>query len=323
VGGPAHAVDNVTLEAAKKEGAVVIYSPAPAEMLDELTKAFNVKYPSIKAEYYRANSAQVYQRLLAEIAADRVNGDVIHVSDPATIQELNQAGGLQPYDSPEYQAYDPKYVAKDKAWFVARAHFLNIGYNPTIVPEDQAPKELKDLADPRFKGKVGIMDVRNAGGAYYWQYAAWKLYGPQHFAEMFKNQPKLYPGHGPINDRVITGELSVGLDLNYLTDESIQKGAPIKAVYPADGAPMIWSPVGVVKKAPHPNAAKVLMDFIASKEGQPIFNSQYSYSLRPDVPVREGMTPLKDIKVLELPLDDMVARQPEIQAAARKAWGYQ
>ena len=153
-------------------------------------------------------------------------------------------------------------------------------------------------------------------------YAAWKLYGPEHFKQIFDNQPKMYSGHGAINDRVITGELAVGLDLNYLTDQAIEEGAPLKAVCPADGAPMIWSPVGIAKKAPHPNAAKVLIDFIASKEGQVIFNSQYSYSLRPDVEARKGMTPLKDIKVLELSVDDMIARQDEVQAAVRKPWGY-
>jgi iron(III) transport system substrate-binding protein len=319
----AFAVDDATMAAAKKEGAVVIYSSTPSELLDKLTKAFNEKYPGITAQYYRGGSSQVYERLVAEQDANRVNGDIIHVSDPATITDLKNAGRLQAYQSPEYKAYDPQYIDKDFTWFVARGHFLNIAYNPANVSDDEAPKTLKDLADPRFKGKTGIMDVRLAGGAYTWQYSVWKLYGPQFFDEMAKNQPKLYPGHGPINDRIITGELSAGLDLNYLTDQAIiESGAPIKAVFPADGAPMIWSPVGIVAKAPHPNAAKVMMDFLASKEGQEIFNSEYSYSLRPDVQPVKGMTPLKDIKILQTPLDDMIAKQDEIQAEVRKAWGY-
>lgn len=321
-GTAALAVDDATLAAARKEGSVVIYSSTPSELLDELTKQFNEKYPGIQAAYYRGGSSQVYQRLIAEQDAGRVNGDIIHVSDPATINDLKKAGRLLPYQSPEYAAYDPKYVDKDFTWFVARGHFLNIAYNPAEVPDDQAPKSFKDLADPRFKGKVGIMDVRLAGGAYYWQYAGWKLYGPQYFADMAKNDPKFYPGHGPINDRVITGELAAGVDLNYLTDQAItENGAPIKAVYPAEGAPMIWSPVGIVRDAPHPNAAKVMMDYLASAEGQKIFNGQYSYSLRPDVAPQEGMTPLKDIKVMETPLDDMIANQGQIQADIRKAWG--
>lgn len=320
----AAAADEATIEAAKKEGSVVIYSASPSELLDELTKAFNERYPGIQAEYYRAGSSQVYERLIAEQDANRVNGDIIHVSDVATITDLKDQKRLEPYQSPEYQAYDSKYVDKDFTWFVARAHFLNIAYNPAFVSDAEAPKTLKDLADPKYKGKVGIMDVRLSGGAYTWQYAIWKLYGPDFFAQMAKNEPKLYPGHGPINDRIITGELTTGVDLNYMTDEAIlDKGAPIKALYPQDGAPMIWSPVGIVAKAPHPNAAKVMMDFLASKEGQAIFNSQYSYSLRPDVPTREGMTPLTEIKVLDTPLDDMIAQQNAIQAAIRKAWGFQ
>ncbi|WP_439619065.1 ABC transporter substrate-binding protein [Shinella sp.] len=320
---PALAMDEATLEAARQEGSVVIYSASPSELLDSLTKAFNTKYPGITAEYYRAGSSQVYERLIAEQDANRVNGDIIHVSDVGTIAELKEAGRLVPYASSEYAAYDPQYVDPDKTWFVARAHFLNIAYNAGQVSDADAPKSLRDLADPKFKGKVGIMDVRLAGGAYTWQYAVWKLYGPEFFAEMAKNEPKLFPGHGPINDRIITGELLVGVSLNYMTDEAIlEKGAPIKALFPTDGAPMIWSPVGIVAKAPHPNAAKVMMDFLASPEGQQIFNSQYSYSLHPAVKPREGMVPLSDIKVLDMPLADMIAQQNTVQTTVRSAWGY-
>jgi len=320
---PALAVDEATLQAAQQEGSVVFYSSSPSELLDQLAQAFSAKYPGIKAEYYRAGSSQVYERLIAEQDANRVNGDLIHVSDVATITELKDAGRLAPYDSPEYAAYDPQYVDPDKNWFVARGHFLNIAYNPARVAEGEAPQTLRDLAKPVFKGKVGIMDVRLAGGAYSWQYTVWKLYGPEFFAEMAANDPKLFPGHGPINDRIISGELSTGVSLNYMTDEAIlEKGAPIKALFPADGAPMIWSPVGIVDKAPHPNAAKVFIDFLASAEGQEIYNSQYSYSMRPDVPTKEGMVPLSEIKILETPIDDMIARQREVQDAVRKAWGY-
>lgn len=308
---------------AETEGHVVFYSAAPASVLDEVTRAFSEKYPGITAEYYRANSAQVFQRVMSESEASRVQADVVHVSDPATMEDLKKAGNLQAYDSPEYKNYDPKYVDDDNMWFVARGHFLNIGYNPTLVKGDDVPKSWKDLADPGFKGKVGIMDVRNAGGAYYWQYTVWKLYGPDFFKAMYENQPKLYPGHGPINDRIITGELLVGVDLNYLTDQStIEKGAPIKAVYPEEGSPLIWSPVGIVNNAPHPKAARLFIDFLASSNGQEIFNSVYSYSLREGVPIREGMTPLKDIKILDLPTADLLAHQNEIQAAARQAFGY-
>jgi iron(III) transport system substrate-binding protein len=306
------------------EGSVVFYSAAPASVLDELTKAFTAKYPNVRAEYYRGNSAQVFQRVMSESSARRVQADVVHVSDPATMDEIRKAGNLESYASPEFKHYDPRYVAEDRTWFIARGHFLNIAYNPRLVPEDRAPKSWRDLVDPRFKGKVGIMDVRNAGGAYYWQFAAWKLYGPDHFVEMYNNRPKLYPGHGPINDRVITGELLVGADLNYLTDEAIlEKKAPIKAVFPDEGAPLILSPAGIVKNAPHPKAARVFIDFLASAEGQAIFNSVYSYSMRGSVPVRQGMTPLADIKAMELSTEEMLARQAEIQAAARKAFGYQ
>jgi iron(III) transport system substrate-binding protein len=322
-GRQARAADDAVLQAAKKEGSVLMYSPAPSSALDRLTKAFNAKYPAIKAEYYRANSAQVYERLTAEVAANRVECDIIHASDPATITDLKNAGILASYHSPEYDAYDPKYIDKDDTWFVARGHLLLLGYSTIALTPQQAPTSWKDLLDARYKGKCGIMDVRNAGGAYYWQYAVWKLYGPSYFQQMFKNQPKVYQSYGPINDHLITGELSIGADLNYLTDQAIiEEKAPVAASYPVEGCPVIWSPVGIVKKAPHPNAAKLFMDFLATPEGQQAFNHEYTYSMRKGVSARAGMKPLDQIKLMDLSVADMIAQQKVVQAAARGAWGY-
>ena len=319
----ARAADDAMLQAARKEGSVLIYSPAPSSSLDELTKAFSAKYPGIKAQYYRGNSSQVYERLTSEIGANRVQVDVIHVSDPATITDLKNAGNLTSYHSPEYDAYDPKYIDKDYTWFVARGHLLILGYSTTALTPEQAPKSWKDLLDPRYKGKCATLDVRSAGGAYYWQYAVWKLYGAGYFQEMFKNQPKIYESYGPVNDHLITGELSIGTDLSYLTDQSIlEDKAPVGAAYPIEGSPVIWSPVGIVKKGPHQNAAKLFMDFLASPEGQQIVTHEYTYSMRKGMKPRAGMKPLDEIKLMDLSIDDMIAQQKTIQAAAKAAWGY-
>lgn len=313
---------SANLAAAKKEGSVVFYSAAPNQVLDKLARGFSSKHPEIKAEYYRSNSAKLFERLQAELRANRMQVDVFHTSDPALFDDLKKDGVLMSYQSPEYRNYPAKYVDKDSTWFVARGHFLIMAYNPGLVPESQAPTSWKDMADPRYRGRVGIMDVRDAGGAYYWQYTVWKLFGPGFFSDMARNQPKTFGGHGPVNDRIISGELALGVNLNYLADRAIlDKKAPLRAVYPKEGSPMIQSPVGIVKRARHPNAAKLFIDFLASAEGQAIFNSEYSYSLRKGATLRPGMLPLDKIKIFDLDTADLIAKQEEVQKAIRGAFG--
>ena len=318
---PAYAADEATIAAAKKEGSVLIYSPAQTNSLDGLTKAFNAKYPGISAEYYRGTSGQIYQRLTAELAADRVQVDIMHVADPATMIDFKQKGLLASYQSPEYVNYDKKYVDKDSTFFITRGHLLMMGYNPTVVSGADIPKNWKDLLNPKFNGRIGVPDVRSTGGSYYWMYAVWKAYGPGYFDEMYKNQPKVYASYGPINDNIITGELAFGAELNYLTDQSvIENKAPVVGVYPEEGSAVVWSPAAIVKKGPHQNAARLFIDFFASPEGQEVFNRDFTYSMRSGVPAREGMTPLDKIKLMDIDLDEFISRQAEIQAAARKAW---
>lgn len=321
--GTVYGQDNsATITTAKKEGAVVFYSVAPSEMLEQLSKQFSKKYPEIKAEYYRANSAKIYERLRAELRAKRLQVDVFHASDPALMDILKKEGVLMPYQSPEYRNYPEKFVDRDFTWFIARGHALIMSYNTNLISKSEAPTSWKDMANAKYRGRVAIMNPRDAGGGYMWQYSVWKLFGPGFFAEMARNQPKTFDGHGAVNDRITSGELLLGVNLNYLADRSIlEKKAPIQAVYPVEGSPIVLSPIAIIKGVQHPNAAKLYMDFLASEEGQAIFNSEYTYSMRNGYKLRQGMTPLDKIKILEIDSADFIARQPEVQKAIRAAFG--
>src|SRR3546814_12132427 len=101
-------LDAAQAQDAEPEDSVVFYSAAPAGVLDDVTKAFTEKYPDIEAQYYRGNSAQVLQRVMSDSQSGRVQVDVVHVSDPATREDIKKAGYHQPHKAPAFQNYGPK-----------------------------------------------------------------------------------------------------------------------------------------------------------------------------------------------------------------------
>ena len=320
----AWAVDDETLKAAEAEGSVVFYSSAPASALEATVAAFNAKFPAIHAEYYRSGSTDLLARFQAEADANRFEVDVIHVSSPTEVERLKDEDHFVSYAAPEYANYDARYVDVDNTWFIARTHLVVIGYNPTALAGAEAPKTWEDLTNPAFKDRTGILDPRGVGASYYWRYSMWSVYGDDYIKNIAANNPALSLTTAPLHDRTISGELVAIQDLNYLIDASrIEQGAPIEAVYPPEGSPLIRSPVGVVKGAPHPNAAKVFIDFLASQEGQAAFNSSYTYSVRKDVPAREGMKPLSEIKLLDFTTEELDSQFDHLQQTAVDAFNFQ
>lgn len=318
---PGWAADPAVLEAAKKEGRVVFYSSLASNTLDALVAAFNKKHPGIVAEYYRSTSTGLMTRLDAELSARRLQADVVNISNPAEMEDLKRRGALLAYKSPEFTAYDPAFVDRDATWFVAKTHLIVLAYNTTQLKN--APASWLALTDPALKGRVGITDPRSIGAASYWRHAMVKLYGAEYVTKLAANKPFIATAVGNLNDRVASGELLATVDFSYLVDASVaEHKAPVAAVYPKEGVPVVSSVVGILKGSPNPNAAKVFVDFVASREGQIAFNKGYTYSMRADVPAAPGMKPLKEIKLLNIPVDELRKEQDRVAEISRKPFGY-
>lgn len=318
----ANAADQATLRAAAAEGLVVFYSSVPSTVLETLAAAFSKEHPGIRLEYYRSTSTGVLNRLNAEIDAGRVNADVVHLADTTEMDALKRRERLARYDSAEYAAYPSRYIDPDKTWFTARAHFTVIGYNTRLVPPTQVPTSWLDLTAPSSKGRISVTDPRSIGGGTYWRHAMWALFGPAYMQNIAANQPLLTLGIANINDRIISGEVAMAPNFSYLIDEAmLVKGAPIAAAYPKEGAPLIPGLVGAVAKGPHPNAAKVLVDYIASRRGQEVFNGNYTYSVRPDVPRMKGMRPFSSIKALTYTSEELARHQKTVEEVSRRPFG--
>jgi iron(III) transport system substrate-binding protein len=212
-------------------------------------------------------------------------------------QQLVKAGFLQPYVSPESGAYPAGFKDARRFWVDYFDAYNVIGYNTKLVSKDQAPKSWEDLLDPKWRAQI-VMDEE----MYSWYGAmiqAWGAEKAQRFMKALAKQDiRLRSGHTLIAQLMAAGEFSVGMVLAHRIEKMKEQGAPVEWVTTLDPVTVSLHPIGVAAKALHPNAAKLFVDFVLSKEGQQTVLAIGRTPARPGIDTRMQA---KNLKLFPIP----------------------
>jgi iron(III) transport system substrate-binding protein len=315
---PAKVLDFLTyadVAKAESEGQLVFYchenEAGTAAIMDEFGKDF----PKIKTSYVRAQTGALYNKILSERAAGRFDVDIIQLSDIAPALDFQKKGGYASYVSPETDAYKPEYLSNPVgSFFWTGVTFCGIGYNTAKVKGDEVPTTWKDLLDPRWKNSMSCK-ISSSGLQFVEWYTLRKLYGDAFWREFAKQRPHAFDSRVQLFDRLAKGDDKICSTADYGGYTLFKtRGAEVELVLPEDGLPATPMVVGVVNKAPHPEAAKLFVDWAMSNRGQAFYqnNPNLIYgSLRSDAPPMVTGKRLRDFKLL-FPTDiaDYVASQP-------------
>ena len=250
------------LAGAKKEGAVSIYTSATTEDMAVLTSAFEKKY-GVKVQVWRASGENMIQRAAAEARGNRFDVDVFETDGPV-MESLYREKLLQPVTSPYIGDLVPAGIPPHKNWLPDRIQIFTAAYNTDHVRASILPKSYDDLADPRWKGKLGIeADDED------WFAAIATSMGEDKALALFRkivttNGISVRKGHTLLTNLVVSGEVPLALTAYlYKVSQLKGKGAPIE--------PLVLAPeiaraqgVGMAARAPRPHAAVLFMDFLLS-----------------------------------------------------------
>ena len=287
---------------AEQEGEFLFYThdsePAAAGIID----AFGKDFPKIKGKYIRAQNGSLFSRTLAERSAGRFTVDVIQFSEPATAIDFQKRGGYSRYVSPQSEFYAPEHLSNPVGdYFWIGVTFAGIAYNTDKVKPADAPKTWKDILNPLWLNGVNVKQS-NSGMQFVQWYELRKLYGDSFWKDFAKLRPRGFDSRVQLFDRLAKGDdkiCALAEYTGYLLHK--EKGAPIAFVAPADGLPAAPLVNGIADKAPHPEAARLFLDWLMSNRGQSHYqNNPYLYygSLRKDAAPMPGGTRLKDFKLL-------------------------
>jgi iron(III) transport system substrate-binding protein len=163
------------------------------------------------------------------------------------------------------------------------------GFNTSLIPRGKEPRTFADLLNPSWRGKIAWNGFpTSSGGGGFIGIVLTEMgqeKGMAFLRELAKQKIANLRGSArEVLDQVIAGEFSLALQIfNHHAVISAKKGAPVDWI-PMQPATVTLSTISVLKQAPHPNAAKLLADFIISREGQEVFRRADYLPAHPAVP---------------------------------------
>jgi iron(III) transport system substrate-binding protein len=286
-------------EAAQAEGQVLLIGPG-AEGFRPLLDAFALKYPGITVEAVTARGPEIIARLDAEAASGQHTAGVM-TSSLGTLFNARTNNHLEQY-SPPAAAIVPDRFRDPEGWYVASAiQPYGIAYNTDLVPAEEAPTTWADLTDPRWQGKMISDDPRTTGGGQIFAVGVTKQ--PDlgwEFLEALGEQDITYSrDRGDIPNSVARGEFEIAFPISVQDFQDMQAAsAPVQLVLPEQACECSSGYVSLVANAPQPNAAKLLINFFYSPEGQAALAEGGAFPTTPGAPVPEGFPPLDQIDTL-------------------------
>lgn len=283
---PVRASDEARVGAAKKEGEVIWYTTLIVDQaVRPLAAAFEAKYPGIKVRFARYNSGEIALRIINEAQAGKTQADIFDGGQVA----LYKTDLLESYLPPNAAQYAKQFVEADGRSIAFCMYVLGPGINSDLVRPADEPKSFEDLLNPKWAGKIAWSSNPNTDGGPGFVGLILRTMGQEKGMEYLRNLSRQKIANVPaasrvVLDQVIAGQYPLALvTFNHHSTISAAKGAPAKflKMEPLMG---ITHSVSLLKNGPHPNAGRLLIDFLMSEEGQNIFREAGYIPSNPKVP---------------------------------------
>ncbi|HLY67107.1 MAG TPA: extracellular solute-binding protein [Chloroflexota bacterium] len=321
------------LAAGKAEGTVVVASQAGSGVLDSLSGDFSKTYPGIKVDFTAENGSETDTRIITEQKAGKFTTDVV-VNGTTTLFTLASAGGLDPLApwlvGPQTQETSQwlggKYTYADDAGkyilMLAAGVAAPFIYNSTLVNPSEF-KSWRDLLNPKWKGKMSMFDPQVAGNgtatAQFWYITP--TLGKDFIMQFFQQQGVvLSRDDRQMSDWAGQGQYPIGVAAQGFQALVLKKqGVPLEFLASTlqEGSYLTtsWGSVAVLTKAPHPNATKVYLNWLLSKDGQSSMAKAAGYPSRRLDASTEGLIPAtipkQGVQYQELNAESFVRSRPE------------
>jgi iron(III) transport system substrate-binding protein len=329
------------VEAAKQEKTLSIATYAGTGYR-KVMEAFMEAFPGMQVEHqqFQSSSRDFVPRLLPELKAGIYTWDLSIMPTQEQLRQVRVAGGLDPIrpliirpdvldDSVWLDgSFDGGFNDTEKNWgyAIGRQRDTPVWVNRDVVKEGELTT-LKDMLDPKWKGKIIAGDPRTKGSGFLPLTAA-RIHtrGDDVVRQLFKDQePTISTDARQLTEFMVRGRYPIGfgaVDRVIIEDfrsqgmgQNIQVNAVKETEYLNAGSTMLW----LVTKAPHPNAAKLFVNWVLTREGSTIFSKNIGFdSRRADVPVvdADGL-PQKGVDYVRIDLEEVLEEIQKTQDIAK------
>lgn len=247
---------------AKREGSVVVYGALGIDRARLFLGPFEEKYPGVKAEFVRLTEPELADKVLLEHRTGRMNVDVALAGSNWHGLLAEALGSYQPTT---WDDFDPRFRegGRQGGWAALTYELLPhaIAWRTDRVKREEAPKTLDEVADPKWKGRVGTTTHLET-----FMDGMISVYGEKIAMEKVQRlaalNNRLYRSIAALSEALSTGEIDLAWGIGaYRADQLKAKGAPVDFVF-QDPLTAIAFTVSTVRGARHPYAAALLMEYL-------------------------------------------------------------
>ncbi|MBI3202839.1 MAG: extracellular solute-binding protein [Myxococcales bacterium] len=298
---------------------VVVYTSVDQVFSEPVFRTFERRGTQIRSLFdtEETKSTGVLNRLLTE--APNPQADVFWSGDPMRALVLVEKGLVERYIAPNASAIPEQFRAADGAWtgFAARARVILVNRNR--VATGDAPRSIRDLASPQFKGQCAMANPLYGTTTMHVAalFAAWGDADAKAFLQAVKsNGVRIASSNGEVKRLVASGEAAIGLTDTDDAHEALEAKAPVDVVWPDQeglGTLVMPTVVVLVKGGPHPDAGRRLIDFLLSAEVERRMAEKAAHMpLRGDVTV-PGVRRIAEVRAMQVDYQRVAAEMQRIQ----------
>jgi ABC-type Fe3+ transport system substrate-binding protein len=317
----AYAQSNDALyEQAKLEKTLMLYAAGPSEPYQRWIDDFQKRYPGVTITFTGGLSNGLNTRIEQQFAAKKMEADMAIFQTLQDFGRWKKARELMLYRPEGSDKIDPAFKDEDGAFTTVSVNMITYAYNTQHVGGGDVPKSALDFLKPLYAGKLITSDPAEDDAGFYVFHSIVEKYGWDYMAKYMAQKPRFVTtGHATVSNAIAAGEMYATFDSTSTTRVLKAQGKPIEAVLSADDAtPLFYVAAALFKDAPHPNAAKLFLNWYLAPEQQ---SRTGTFSPRSDVAPPAGYQPLTSYR-LDTGYRKMLSDEPRLLELKKRFAGY-
>lgn len=303
---------------------VTVYGPGEQDK-EPLYEIFSQRFPGINVNAVYIVGPEADAKIQGEFASGQHVADMVQAGDTSVAPQIAQ-GKYVPFRPVTAEGLDPGFADAGGHAFAATGSTFGIIYNTNMLSAEEAPNGWADLLDPKYRGQMTSDETTRNGGAFgTLSHLLWDGRYDDAFLQGLAAQEIALQASGAVaGSAVATGQYAIDPFYPYsfyLRDKEL--GAPVEFVFPTEGGVHI-SPhyLGLLDGAPNPDAAKLLITWLFTPEGQQAAADVGYYPLMPNSPAPGGYPSVNELDLLKpFPIDQVGQISASNLARVKSAWG--
>jgi iron(III) transport system substrate-binding protein len=268
---------------------LLVYTALETDQLKAYTESFQKTNPNIDLKFVRDSTGVITAKVLAEKANPQA--DVILGVSASSVEIFKAEGMLAPYTPVGFATLVPRYsdTARPPSWIGQDVYSAVVCYNTVEGAKKGIPKpeSWADLTKPVYKGQITMPNPASSGTGFFdvtaWLQTMGDAGGWKYMDALHENIAQYtHSGSKPCRQSG-AGEFVVGISFDFRGNDVKQKGAPVELVFPKEGLGWDIEASAIMKNTKKMDAAKKLMDWVATKEANEAYAKNFAIVAHPDV----------------------------------------